>query len=61
MQWPGVIPPGSVSQENAVHFDLFSTILDEDIGEKTDVAEKFPEIYRDLKARHLQWLRQFAK
>ena len=144
MQWPGVIPPGSVSHENAVHFDLFSTILDaagvqvpatngdypvrgtsllpllrsggqaklpdrylfwdlygdiaalhgpwkmvgqisnhhgkfdkavretesakfalynldEDIGEKTDVAEKFPEIYRDLKARHLEWLRQFAK
>jgi arylsulfatase A-like enzyme len=144
IRWPGVIPPGSVSHENAVHFDLFSTILDaagmpvpamngrypvhgvslmrllrsggqeklpdrylfwdlygdiaalhgpwkmvgqipnhhgrfdqaardaeqakfvlfnldQDIGEKHDVSGEFPEIYRDLKARHLQWLRQFAK
>jgi arylsulfatase A-like enzyme len=27
MQWPGVIPPGCVSSANAVHFDLFTTIL----------------------------------
>lgn len=28
VQWPGVIPPGPVSTGNAVHFDLFSTILE---------------------------------
>lgn len=28
MQWPGVIPPGTISRANAVHFDLFSTVLD---------------------------------
>jgi arylsulfatase A-like enzyme len=26
--WPGVIPPQSVSAANAVHFDIFSTILE---------------------------------
>jgi arylsulfatase A-like enzyme len=143
MQWPGVIPPGSVTNESAVHFDIFTTILTaagvavpakngafpvhgldllpllrdpshvnlpdrylfwdlygdvaalhgkwkmvgqisnhhgkfdkaaqeaeaaefelynlaEDLSETTDVADKFPEVYADLKARHLQWLRQFA-
>jgi arylsulfatase A-like enzyme len=142
-QWPGVIPPGSTSDAPAVHFDLFSTILEatgtaapsrngghpvrgvsllshlksggktalpdrylfwdlygsvgalhgpwkmvgeisnhhgkfdkaadeaatatfelynlnDDLGEKTDLAQKQPEIYRDLKQRHLDWLRQFA-
>jgi arylsulfatase A-like enzyme len=144
MQWPGVIPPASVSHADAAHFDLFSTILDaagivppekngsypvsgvsllphlrsggksslpdrylfwdlygqvgalhgswkmvgeisnhhgkfdqavreaenarfalynldDDLGETTDLADACPEIYRDLKARHLQWLRQFAR
>lgn len=144
MQWPGVIPPGSVSHASAVHFDLFSTVLDaagitapavngpyavsgisllphlrsggavplpdryifwdlygqvaalhgpwkmvgeisnhhgrfdqavreaettpfalynlaNDREEKTDVAVEFPEVYRDLKTRHLSWLSQFAK
>ncbi|MDQ3623826.1 MAG: sulfatase-like hydrolase/transferase [Verrucomicrobiota bacterium] len=144
MQWPGVIPAGSVSDASATHFDLFSTILEaagisvpakngsypvrgvsllpllraggkaelpdrylfwdlygkvgalhgpwkmvgeisnhrgrfdravadaekatfelynlaEDLGETSNVAAKFPEIYGDLKARHLEWLRQFAK
>jgi arylsulfatase A-like enzyme len=28
MRWPGQIPPGSVSEADAMHFDLFSTILD---------------------------------
>ena len=28
MQWPGVIPAGTLSQADAVHFDLFATILD---------------------------------
>ena len=50
---------------NAVHeaegtkFALYN--LDEDLGETTDVSETFPEIYRDLKIRHLDWLRQFAQ
>jgi len=144
MQWPGVIPPASVSSGDAAHFDLFATILDatgvpvprqngphsvsgvsllphlrsggktalpdrylfwdlygqvgalhgkwkmvgeisnhhgkfdeavreaeqkrfalynlaEDLGEKSDVAEKFPGIYDDLKSRHLGWLKQFAE
>lgn len=144
MQWPGVIPPGSVSRADAAHFDLFATILDaaglavplvngpyrvsgvsllphmrsggaaalpdrylfwdlygqvgalhgpwkmvgeisnhhgrfeqavaeaekaefqlfnldEDLGETTSVAAKFPAIYADLKARHLAWLRQFVR
>jgi arylsulfatase A-like enzyme len=143
MQWPGVIPDGIVSSADAVHFDLFSTILDaaevkvpekngpyavsgvsllphlcskgktslpdrhlfwdlygqvgalhgkwkmvgeisnhhgkfdqawkeskdakfalynlaEDLGEKTDISEKHPEIYQDLKTRHLDWLKRFA-
>jgi arylsulfatase A len=28
MQWPGVIPAGTTSDADAVHFDLFATILD---------------------------------
>jgi len=143
MQWPGVIPPNSVSHESAVHFDIFTTILsatgvpvpakngkfpvhgvdllplvrdpthvklpdrylfwdlygdiaalhgkwkmvgqisnhhgkfdkaadeaerakfelhdlETDLGETTDVADKYPDIYGDLKTRHLEWLRQFA-
>jgi len=143
MQWPGVIPAGSVSDAPAVHFDLFSTILDAagvavperngdysvhgvsllphvraggktalpdrylfwdlygacgaahgkwklvgeignhhgrfgpaadeaektpfalydleaDLGEKQDLSAQFPDIYKDLKARHVQWLRSFA-
>lgn len=143
MQWPGVIPPGSVSGADAAAFDVFSTILDaagvpvpqtngdfavrgvsllphlrsgakaplpdrhlfwdlygqcgaahgpwklvgeisnhhghfgpaadeaektefalynldRDLGEKDDLSARFPEIYRDLKTRHVQWLRGFA-
>lgn len=144
LQWPGVVPAGSVSDAAAVHFDLFSTILeaagvelparngpftlkgtsllahlrsggmtplpdrylfwdlygevgalhgrwklvgrisnhhgkydqavreaegatfalydlDADVAEAHDLAATHPEIYRDLKARHLDWLRQFAR
>lgn len=144
MQWPAQIPGGTVSRADAVHFDLFSTLLDaagiaapvkngrhpvhgvsllpharskagtplpdrylfwdlygqcgalhgkwklvgeignhhgrfaqavrdaektrfelynldEDIGEKNNLAGTFPEIYSDLKQRHLDWLRQFAR
>ncbi|HXG09979.1 MAG TPA: sulfatase-like hydrolase/transferase [Gemmataceae bacterium] len=28
VRWPGVIPAGWVSDQNAVHFDIFSTVLD---------------------------------
>ena len=144
MQWPGVIPASSVSAADAMHFDLFATVLDaagipvpqnngpfalsgrsllphagsagataladryvfwdlygqvgalhgqwklvgeianhhgrfeqalrdaektrfalynlaNDVGETTDVADSFPEIYRELKTRHLDWLAQFAE
>jgi arylsulfatase A-like enzyme len=140
MRWPGVIPAGSTSQANAVHFDVFATILEaagiplpatngkhplqgrsllshlrsggqtalpdrylywdlygkmaalhgdwkivgtidnhhgkfdralgeiekaqfelynlaSDLGEQEDLAEKHPEIYRDLKDRYLTWFR----
>ncbi len=143
MQWPGVIPPGTVSDAGAAAFDIFSTILDaagvavpqsngdypvhgvsllphlrsgarvelpdrylfwdlygqcgashgpwklvgeisnhhghfgpaadeaeetefglynldRDPGEKDDLSARFPDIYQDLKTRHLQWLRSFA-
>ncbi|HUR58429.1 MAG TPA: sulfatase-like hydrolase/transferase [Opitutaceae bacterium] len=39
-------------------FELYN--LDEDIAEKNNLAAKFPEIYADLKRRHVEWLRQFA-
>jgi arylsulfatase A-like enzyme len=144
MQWPGVIPPGSVTDASAVHFDLFATILDaaqvplpakngdipvrgvsllpllrtggktklpdrylfwdlygkmgaahgdwklvgeignhhgrfeqavreaekaqfalfnlkNDLGEKLDVSAEFPDVYQDLRRRHIEWLRAFAK
>jgi arylsulfatase A-like enzyme len=143
MQWTGVIPAGSVTHADAVHFDIYSTILDAagicipatngrhrvsgvsllplvrsggrtalperylfwdlygdvaamhgpwklvgqipnhrgrfdqavrdaaaaqlelynlqtDQGEQQNVAGQFPELYRDLAGRHLDWLRQFA-
>jgi arylsulfatase A-like enzyme len=143
MQWPGVIPPGTVSQASAASFDIFSTILDaagvpvpqengdyhvrgvslllhlrsgarvelpdrylfwdlygqcaaahgpwklvgeianhhghfgqaadeaektqfalynldQDLGEKDDLSARFPDVYRDLKRRHVEWLRGFA-
>jgi arylsulfatase A-like enzyme len=143
MQWPGVIPPGTVSEVNAASFDIFSTILDaagvpvprkngdytvrgisllphlrsgarveipdrylfwdlygqcgaahgpwklvgaianhhghfgpaaaaaartrfalynldRDPGETDDVSVRFPDVYRDLKSRHVEWLRGFA-
>jgi arylsulfatase A len=39
-------------------FELYD--LEADLGETTDMADKFPDVYRDLKTRHLQWLRKFA-
>jgi arylsulfatase A-like enzyme len=144
MQWPGVIPAGTVSRADAAHFDVFATALEaagvplpakngrypvhgvsllpharskgetalpdrylfwdlygdcgalhgkwklvgqignhhgrfaqaakeaektkfqlydleKDIAEKRDLSAEFAEIYADLKQRHLEWLRQFAK
>jgi arylsulfatase A-like enzyme len=144
MQWPSVIPGGTVSRADAVHFDIFATVLEAtrvpipakngrfpirgvsllpharskgetplpdrylfwdlygqcgalhgrwklvgeignhhgrfaqavsaaekknfelydleaDLGEKRDLAAEKPEIYADLKQRHLEWLRQFAR
>ena len=43
--------------ENA-KFALYD--LEQDIGEKNDLSAKHPDIYADLKKRHLEWLRQFA-
>jgi arylsulfatase A-like enzyme len=40
-------------------FELYN--LEEDIGEKNNLASKFPAIYADLKKRHVDWLRQFAQ
>jgi arylsulfatase A-like enzyme len=144
MQWPAVIPAGTVSRADAAHFDLFATLLDaagvpipakngqhavqgisllphartkgttalpdrylfwdlygqcgalhgrwklvgeignhhgrfaqavrdaektkfelydleQDIGEKNDLSAGNPAVYADLKQRHLDWLRQFAR
>ena len=144
MQWPGVIPAGTVSNASAAHFDIFSTILEaagvpvpakngrhpvrgvslvphvksggkiplpdrylhwdlygsvgalhgdwkmvgeidnhhgrfdkaakdaeaatfelynlkDDLGERTNLAAQHPEIYRDLKERHVAWLRAFSQ
>jgi arylsulfatase A-like enzyme len=48
----------AVAEAEKKEFELYN--LDEDIGEKNNLAAKFPEIYADLKQRHLAWLRQFA-
>jgi arylsulfatase A-like enzyme len=39
-------------------FELYN--LAEDIGEKQNLARKHPQIYAELKRRHLEWIRQFA-
>ena len=49
----------AVRDAEKAKFELFD--LDEDIGEKRNVAADYPEIYADLKQRHLEWLRQFAR
>jgi len=41
----------------AATFELYN--LRDDIGEKNNLADRHPETYRDLKARHLAWLRAF--
>ena len=34
--------------------------LDDDLSESRDLAAAHPEVYRDLKERYVEWLRQFA-
>jgi arylsulfatase A-like enzyme len=46
-------------QAEAKTFELYD--LDADVGETRDLAKERPEIYADLKRRHLEWLRQFAR
>jgi arylsulfatase A-like enzyme len=47
----------AVAEAGQKPFELYN--LDEDIGEKRNLAKEYPEIYADLKQRHLDWLRQF--
>ena len=46
-------------QAEAKAFELYD--LDADIGETRDLAKEQPVVYADLKRRHLEWLRQFAR
>jgi arylsulfatase A-like enzyme len=48
----------AAAQAEQTEFELYN--LEEDIGEKNNLAKKHPEIYADLKRRHLAWLRQYA-
>jgi arylsulfatase A-like enzyme len=45
----------AIQQIEQTTFELYN--LKNDIGEKQNVAEKHPEIYRDLKQRYLTWFR----
>ncbi len=45
-------------QADLTEFELYD--LDADPGETRNLAAAHPEIYRDLKRRHTDWLRQFA-
>ena len=49
----------AVRNAQTTKFQLYD--LKEDIGEAHDLSEKFPEIYGELKTRHLEWLKGFAK
>ncbi len=42
MQWPGTIPPNSLSRASGVHFDLFATILDVAGTEIPDTNGRIP-------------------
>lgn len=48
----------AAAEAEKTEFELYN--LDEDIAEKRNLAKEQPEIYADLKRRHLDWLRQFA-
>jgi arylsulfatase A-like enzyme len=48
----------AAKEAEAKKFELYN--LGRDLGEKNDISAQFPDIYRDLKQRHLDWLRQFA-
>ena len=49
----------AVAMAEKTKFELYD--LESDLGEKRDLAAERPEIYADLKKRHLDWLRQFAR
>jgi arylsulfatase A-like enzyme len=53
----GHFGPAADEAEKA-RFALYN--LEQDLGEKDDVSAQFPEIYQDLKDRHVRWLRSFA-
>ena len=40
-------------------FELYN--LQDDLGEKNNLADQRPDIYADLKQRHLEWIRAFVK
>jgi arylsulfatase A-like enzyme len=46
-------------QAEAKTFELYD--LEADVGETRDLARDQPTVYADLKRRHLEWLRQFAR
>lgn len=48
----------AVAEAEKKEFELYD--LEADIGEKNNLAAQQPQIYADLKRRHLEWLRQFA-
>ena len=48
----------AADEAEKTEFELYD--LDADIGEKNNLAKQQPEIYSDLKRRHLEWLRQYA-
>ncbi len=49
----------AASDAEKAKFELYN--LRDDIGEKNDLAGQQPDIYRDLKQRHLEWIRALAK
>ena len=48
----------AADEAEKTQFALYN--LDRDLGEKDDLSARFPDIYRDLKRRHVEWLRGFA-
>jgi len=49
----------AAQQAERTIFQLYD--LDADLGETRDLAAVEPAVYDDLKRRHLEWLRQFAR
>jgi hypothetical protein len=49
----------AVDEASKATFELFN--LKEDPGEQRNLASDRPQVYQDLKQRHLDWLRQYAR